>query len=354
MKVIKVIVLFVLCILLSGCNNNPNNKPTTANQNGSSDVNTPTEALTNASTAASDSDTYFSPDYSRHTVFDKSQYITDQVDLSVFKQDDPMIATQELTADWSFKTFQGFQTKDDIFGYDIRCCDISKEDLSIVKDFNDLSFDTDTVWPDILPDGFDPNQILEYNKNPGLGIRALHELGITGAGIGIAIIDQALLLSHEQYKDNLAFYEKIHCRDKSASMHGPAVASIAVGKDIGVAPGATLYFIAETHGHYSNSDFEFDASIIADSILRVLEINKCLPESNKIRVISISKGYSSSDMGYKEITDAIKKADEQNVFVITTSTQEYYKDFALFGMDRDYLDDPDDFNSYKTCFLDCK
>lgn len=77
-----------------------------------------------------------------------------------------------------------------------------------------------------------PDEILDFNKNPSLVIRAFHEQGITGTGIGLAIIDQALLQRHEQYEDKLMLYERIHCIDGAAQMHGAAVASIAVGKDI--------------------------------------------------------------------------------------------------------------------------
>lgn len=300
---------------------------------------TPLSAMNEA-----DSATY---DYSGHTDSREVVYKTVLADTSAIKGGKPVIAQNELPADWSFMTFEGFDVKDDIFGYDVRNCDISKEDLSAVKDINDLCFDTNTIWPDQLPEGFDPKKILDYNKNPGLGIRALHEKGITGKGVSIAIIDQALLLDHEQYKDNINFYERIHCSDESASMHGPAVASIAVGKDIGVAPKANLYFIASTFGHFTDSGYDFDASIIADTILRILEINKELAKDEKIRVISISRGYSIQDKGYDELQAAIKEADKENVFVITTSTEEYYKDFILFGMDRDYEKDPDNVSSYE-------
>jgi hypothetical protein len=175
---------------------------------------------------------------------------------------------------------------------------------------------------------------------------SLQESGIDGSGIGIAIIDQALLLDHEQYKDNLMLYEKIHCSDQQAQMHGPAVASIAVGKTVGVAPGAKLYYIADTYGHYTDINFDFDASIIADCILRVLDINKQLPENEKIRVISISRGYTTTDKGYEELTAAIDKANQENIFAITTSTEDYYH-FSLLGMNRDYMKDPDDFNSFR-------
>lgn len=286
-------------------------------------------------------------DYSNHTDSMESYYTTVLADTSAIKGGKPVITQKEIPANWNRMTFQGFDVKDEAFGYDIRSCDISKEDLSVVKDMNQLSFDTDTIWPEQLPDGFYPKKILDDNMNPGLGIRDLHEKGITGQGVSIAIIDQALLLEHEQYADNICFYERIHCGDNTAQMHGPAVSSIAVGKDIGVAPKAKLYYIASTFGHLTSTDFEFDASIIADDILRVLEINKELPIEEKIRVISISKGYTRQDKGYTELQAAIQKADNENVFVITPSTEEYYKDFSLFGMDRDYDKDPEKVSSYE-------
>jgi hypothetical protein len=86
---------------------------------------------------------------------------------------------------------------------------------------------------------------------------------------------------------------------------------------------------------------------MADAILRVLEINEKLAKEDKIRAISISKGYGKQDKGYDELQAAIKKADEANIFVITTSTDAYYKDFFLFGMDRDYEKDPEDISSYE-------
>ena len=51
---------------------------------------------------------------------------------------------------------------------------------------------------------------MEIGKNPGLNIRKLHKEGLTGKGIGIAIIDQNLLVDHSEYKDQLRMYEEIH------------------------------------------------------------------------------------------------------------------------------------------------
>ena len=68
---------------------------------------------------------------------------------------------------------------------------------------NYASFDTDTRGPPQMPAGYDPQQIMELGKNPGLGVRALHLEGITGRGIHVAFIDQPLLLDHAAYKGRL-------------------------------------------------------------------------------------------------------------------------------------------------------
>jgi hypothetical protein len=86
-------------------------------------------------------------------------------------------------------------TSSDAFQIDLRGRDLSALDLTGRS--NDLSysiFDSKTVWPATLSPDFSPSDILEIGKNPGLGIRSLHDRGITGRGIGVAIIDQPLLV----------------------------------------------------------------------------------------------------------------------------------------------------------------
>jgi hypothetical protein len=38
--------------------------------------------------------------------------------------------------------------------------------------------------------------------NPGLGVRELHEEGITGKGVTVAIIDQNMILDHPEFQGN--------------------------------------------------------------------------------------------------------------------------------------------------------
>lgn len=231
---------------------------------------------------------------------------------------------------------------DEFWQVDLRSSDLTNLDLS--ERINDLiytDFDTKTQWPNKLPDGFDPQMIMELGKNPGLRLRELHKKGVTGKGIGIAIIDQGLLVDHVEYKEQLKLYEEIHCSDEKAQMHGPAVASIAVGKTVGVAPEADLYYIAETHGVYKESEeFEWDLSWVAKSIDRIVEINKTLDEGKKIRVISISLGIGGDMNGYEKALKSIEKANQEGIHTIYVGSNEY------IGLGRDPFKSADDVNSF--------
>jgi len=210
-------------------------------------------------------------------------------------------------------------------GKDLRKLDmfIGLQGLSLTKlDLRDyqeallkLPFDNRTRWPakDKLPEGFDPNALLEGGKNPGLGVRALHAEGIDGRGVGIAIIDQPLLEDHVEYAGQVVRYEKLGIAGKLASpqMHGPAVASIAVGKTCGVAPRASLhFFVFMSLSMPGNKAY----SGIVDKILR---LNERLPASEKIRVISISYGMFSHLPRYEQWARIVERAKQHGVLVVT-------------------------------------
>lgn len=230
---------------------------------------------------------------------------------------------------------------------DLRSYDLSSLDLKDkAKDLEYAEFDSKTIWPKSLPDKFDPKKQMDLCKSPGLNVKELHKKGITGKGVGLAIIDQTLLVDHIEYKDNLKMYEEIHNFGDQAQMHGPAVASIAVGKNVGVAPDADLYYIAETHGEYKNNDFEYDFTWVAKSIDRILEVNNTLPKDKKIRVISISVGWDKSQKGYEEVNAAVDRAKKAGVFVVSSSL--INTDGYMFnGLGRNPLSDPEATSSYE-------
>ncbi|MCX6566401.1 MAG: S8/S53 family peptidase [Candidatus Aminicenantes bacterium] len=238
----------------------------------------------------------------------------------------------------------------DLWQVDLRGADLSSLNLNgKLDDLFHADFDDNTRWPADLPPGFSPENIMKLGKNPGLGIRRLHEQGITGKGVSLAIIDQPLLVDHIEYARNLKLYEQIHSVGDIAQMHGPAVASIAVGKNVGVAPEAELYYIAESHGNFTDKGFQWDFSYLAQSIERIREINRKLPKERKIRVISISVGWSPGQKGYKKMMAVVEKALAEGVFIVSSSIKNCYEGkFSFNGLGRYPDADPELLSSYSS------
>ena len=112
------------------------------------------------------------------------------------------------------------------FEVDLRSYDLSGLDLKgSAGSLFFASFDDKTAWPvaERMPDGFDPKEIMELGKNPGLGVRSLHEKGITGRGVSIAIVDQTLLTEHNEYADRLGLYDQPYLNQIICRRHLPSV-----------------------------------------------------------------------------------------------------------------------------------
>jgi hypothetical protein len=187
------------------------------------------------------------------------------------------------------------------------------------------------------------NRILELGKNPGLGLRRLHAQGITGRGVGIAIMDKPLQTTHREYAGRLCWYEEIGGPGTTAQMHGAAVASIAVGKTVGVAPEADLYYFAEPDAPQA---YTMHFHLLAQGIRRALELNRHLPSERRIRVISLSIGWGRPSPGYADICAAADEAKRAGLLVICSSVEAVHG-FRFHGMGRPSLADPDEFASYE-------
>ncbi|HVM61984.1 MAG TPA: S8 family serine peptidase [Verrucomicrobiae bacterium] len=272
------------------------------------------------------------------------QYITALSPLAIVRQPPPMHFDRGALG-----TLPAYNPKDarTPWQVDLRSRDLSRLDISgRLADLLHAVFDSNTRFPSNLPVGFDPARIMELGKDPGLGIRELHAKGVTGKGVGIGIIDQTLLVDHIEYRDRLRLYEEIHNLGNPSAMHGPAVASIAVGKTVGVAPESDLYYIAETHGVYTvGGEFNWDFTWLAKSIDRLLAVNAGLPKERRIRVISISVGWSPQQKGYAEVMAAVQRATKDRVFVVSTALANTHS-LAFHGLGRQPLADPNSFASY--------
>lgn len=137
-------------------------------------------------------------------------------------------------------------------------------------------------------------------------------------------------------------------------MHGPMVASIAVGRTVGVAPEADLYYLAtEFAGRdyvipESNGFKGRDFTRAARAIDRLLEVNSVLAADRRIRVLSMSIGWGPREDGYAEVCAAVERAKRAGVFVISSSLDRTYEaqEMCFHGMGRPPMADPDQLSSY--------
>lgn len=202
-------------------------------------------------------------------------------------------------------------------GTDLRDCDVSGMDLRSRSDLiYTLSFNPRTLWPaaDKLPAGFNPGEVLTNAMGPGLGIQELHQQGITGKGVSVAIIDYSLPGTHPEYASRIAEIHSVGGA-QGGSMHGPAVASLLVGQHCGTAPDARLYFLA-------TPDPGNDARMHAEALDWVVEKNKNLPLAERIRAVSVSANPSGSGSPFrngKAWDEALARAETAGVLVVDGS-----------------------------------
>ena len=287
---------------------------------------------------------------------DKDKY-TAGIDMREIPTKFPKIDRRPSPANWDRGKMTSVPTYDpdskSQWQMDLRSYDLSELDLSGSLDsLLYADFDSQTIWPpdDRMPEDFHWRHILELGKNPGLGVRSLHARGVTGRGVSIAILDQPMLIEHQEYSDQIQLYEEGHAAPGvDSQMHGPAVASIAVGKTLGVAPEAQLYYIALWPGDFGagkDGGFRYNFVYLAQAIRRILKINSKLPENDRIRVISMQIGWGRKQAGYEEITAACEEAKDAGMLVVSSSIEEVHG-FNFHVLGRHPLADPDAFESYR-------
>ena len=176
-----------------------------------------------------------------------------------------------------------------------------------------LRFNLNTRWPpaERMPPGVDPGTLLTNAMDPGLGVRELHRQGITGAGVGVAIIDFRIFPDHPEFRGRLAALQDLSGQTQG-SMHGPAVASLLVGARCGTAPGASLYYVALP-----------DPGDGVESFIRALDwllaTNRHLPAPRRIRVVSISASPDETPPEAEAWAAARERAEKEGLMVLDVS-----------------------------------
>ena len=186
-----------------------------------------------------------------------------------------------------------------------------------------------------------PDNLMDYGKNPGLGVRQLQRQGYTGKGVTVAIIDQPMRRDHPEYKNAPITYYEVRPEEKgmrssNTSMHGPAVASLLMGKSIGVAPDVTLHYVAMP-------SWQRDQTAHAEALYKLIEVNRSLPDGKKIRAISFSDGVDTREKSPEAFQQAIADAEAAGIWVFTVD----FPDLRLAPMGIDPYKDKDDPANYR-------
>ena len=196
---------------------------------------------------------------------------------------------------------------------DVRWKDLSKLDLSRDRQLiHSLTFNKLTIWPERskMPPGGDPDKILTDGLNPGLGVRKLHQQGITGKGVNVAIIDQPTYQVHPEFAGKIVEYYDTGCETNESSMHGPLVTSLLVGTNCGTAPDAHVYYAAAP-------SWKTDAAYYAKGLNWIIAQNKKLPSGEKIRLVSVSASPNQSSWANGQMWDrACAEAARDGIMVL--------------------------------------
>lgn len=238
-------------------------------------------------------------------------------------------------------------------GYiNVRTLDLSNVHLSKTEWNNkkeQLFFSDKTVWPNDLPSDFRPKEIIEQYKSPALNISKIHEQGITGDNVTVAIIDSVLHIEHEEIAGKIISYQKNNVYDRTA-FHGVFVSSVFAGENIGVAPDVGIHYFASEPVEFIGDTSHINFDPFVECIDKIIEMNTYL--ENPIRVISISNGYhKNEDNTQNDFYEAIERAKENGIEVFTTTIAENY-DYGLSGVKCDIGKDRNNFENYYEVFED--
>ncbi len=163
-----------------------------------------------------------------------------------------------------------------------------------------------TEFTGSLPEGYDPQALVEWGKAPGLSVDVLHAHGFTGKGAVIAYIDQAVSPHEEFDRENIHI---TNTGESRTSMHGPGVLSLLAGETIGTAPEAEVYFFGCDSGMGDTQLHE------AEALYRVIALNETLPEGEKITMVGFSDNIDIQEAYTAEFRAAVKACEAAGIMV---------------------------------------
>lgn len=218
--------------------------------------------------------------------------------VKVIKEDNPE-TPKIITNDWLKEQLLNRKNYFRNWGF----CFDNLSDYVFSSDIEDnivskVPWSTRTVFPNNHPFHFNDSiyHVEEETRN-------LHNQGIDGRGVNIAVIDFAFEIIPDELKECIVFHQ--NCKyDYEVHFHGTTVATQIAGKNLGVAPKANIFFYGtrQTKDNIMIDDY--------DALCDIYEKNK---KGANIKIINISASKQRENEKYNEI---INKLLEQGCNVI--------------------------------------
>lgn len=209
---------------------------------------------------------------------------------------------QIITNDWILSMLKDNSFSNWGFSYlDLSAHDLSKVSLELLSK---VAFSSTTIWPtqSKLPKGFNPQSILNYTSTTSNTVINLHNQGIDGEGITIAVIDNRF-----QGENHIEFVNAnlIKCTLSNAEIgdyhfHMEDVLAKLCGKNLGIAPKSKILY-------YEVSDEE-DCSL--DVLNALKNIKTRILNGEKIRIINYSYSLTDDDNPFIYQQECIKLVEE--------------------------------------------
>lgn len=139
------------------------------------------------------------------------------------------------------------------------------------------TFSEDTIFPEEFYKHLNIGNLLELAKYNRFGIDLVHESGIMGDGMHIAVFDQGLVPEGKRFNDNLFYEHRTYTEEDS--MHANAVVDTVYS----ICPMAKIHFFSEGHKDVVEKRLAFLEEIYRN--------NLSVPPKDRILVVSISCGF---------------------------------------------------------------
>ena len=209
-----------------------------------------------------------------------------------------------LTREWllnEFKINKSFY----IWGF--TGCDLTNvtfdPELYSYKDIRLVAISTTTKLPVNHPFKYiNEESIYQVDKD----VQKLHEQGINGQGINVAVIDLGFSTISNEIKESLKSYKTMSTH--KSNFHGSVVSSQLVGKNLGVSPKSNLSF----YEYFDDNGGDRQVNDTLNALRDIIRLNE---QGANIRIVNISA--SAHEEQAPEIYKQLKaKLESQGCYII--------------------------------------